>query len=160
MDDFTAKPGVPNQFGLVQGPANAIAPGKRMVSSMTPTIVLSPQGRVRLVTGSPGGSTIITTVANIVSNVVDWGMDLPAAVGAPRLHHQHLPDSLFYERDALPAATASALRALGQAPANRAGYQGDAASIEVRPDGTLVGVADPRRGGAAVGVGEVAAVVQ
>ena len=160
MDDFTAKPGVPNQFGLVQGPANAIAPGKRMVSSMTPTIVLSPDGRVRLVTGSPGGSTIITTVANVVSNVIDWGMDLRAAVGAGRLHHQLLPDLLQYEHDALSPETAAALRALGQNPQNRPGYQGDAASIEVRPDGALVGVADPRRGGAAVGVGDALQVVQ
>ncbi|MBW3629651.1 MAG: gamma-glutamyltransferase [Gemmatimonadetes bacterium] len=152
MDDFTAKPGTANQFGLVQGAANAVAPGKRMLSAMTPTIVLSPEGRLRLVTGSPGGPTIITTVAQVISNVVDWGMDLPAAVGAPRLHHQHLPDRLYYEHDGLAPATAAALRALGQAPENRAGYQGDAASILLRPDGLLVGVADPRRGGAAVGV--------
>ncbi|MBW3656377.1 MAG: gamma-glutamyltransferase, partial [Gemmatimonadetes bacterium] len=111
--------------------------------------------------GSPGGPTIITTVAQVISNVVDWGMDLPAAVGAPRLHHQHLPDRLYYEYDGLAPATATALRALGQAPENRAGYQGDAASILVRPDGVLVGVADPRRGGAAVGVeGAVREVVR
>ena len=101
MDDFAAKPGAPNQFGLVQGEANAVAPGKRMLSAMTPTIVLDPAGRVRLVTGSPGGSTIITTVAQMISNVVDFGMDLPEATAAPRLHHQHLPDVLRYERGGL-----------------------------------------------------------
>ena len=94
MDDFAARPGTPNQFGLVQGAVNAIGPKKRMLSAMTPTIVLDPTGRVKMVTGSPGGPTIITTVAQIISNVLDFGMDLGAATAAPRLHHQHLPDLL------------------------------------------------------------------
>jgi gamma-glutamyltranspeptidase/glutathione hydrolase len=160
MDDFTAKPGTPNQFGLVQGAANAIEPGKRMLSAMSPTIVLSPQGRLRLVTGSPGGPTIITTVAQIISNTVDFGMDLPGAVAAPRLHHQNLPDRIDYEEQGLTPGTVQALRARGHTLNDRDGYQGDAQSIAVLPDGTLVGVSDPRRGGAAVGVDSVKKVVQ
>ncbi len=160
MDDFTAKPGVPNQFGLVQGEANTIAPGKRMLSAMTPTIVLDPNGRVRLVTGTPGGSTIITTVAQIVSNVVDWGMDLPTATAAPRLHHQHLPDVLRFEHRGLRPEAVSALERLGHRVEERGGFQGDVQSILVLPNGLLIGVSDPRRGGAAVGLGETRQVVQ
>ena len=155
MDDFAARPGTPNQFGLVQGEANAVEPGKRMLSAMAPTIVLDPSGRVRLVTGSPGGPTIITTVAQIVSNIVDFDMDIGGASGAPRLHHQHLPDVLYYERAGLAADVVSALRARGHNVEARAGYQGDAQSIVVLPDGRLGGVADPRSGGAAVAVRDV-----
>lgn len=151
MDDFATAPGMPNQFGLVQGVANAIAPGKRPLSAMTPTIVLDSVGRVRLVTGSPGGPTIISTVAQIVSNVIDFRMDLPTAVAAPRLHHQHRPDTLWVERGGVEAATLAAVRARGHAVVERAGYQGDAASILVAPDGLRIGVADPRRGGRAAG---------
>ena len=100
MDDFTSKPGVPNQFGLVQGEANAIAPGKRMLSAMAPTIILDPRGRLRAVTGTPGGSTIITSIAQMVSNIVDFDMDVATAELAPRLHHQHLPDTLRYRSTA------------------------------------------------------------
>jgi gamma-glutamyltranspeptidase/glutathione hydrolase len=144
MDDFAAKPGEPNQYGLVQGEGNAVAPGKRMLSAMTPTIVLDPTGRVRLVTGSPGGPTIISTVTQMVSDLVDWELDLGEATSAPRLHHQHLPDVLRYERDGLPETTVSALRALGHTVQGR-GYQGDAQSILVLPDGSLQAAADPRR---------------
>lgn len=150
MDDFAALPGTANQFGLVQGEANAIEPGKRMLSAMTPTILLDPAGRVQLVTGSPGGPTIITTVAQIISNIVDFGMDVGSATAAPRLHHQHLPDTIYYERAGLRPETVTALRALGHAVHERSGYQGDTQSIVVLPDGRLAGVADPRRGGAAV----------
>lgn len=160
MDDFTSKPGVPNQFGLVQGAANSVQPGKRMLSAMTPTIVLDPAGKVLLVTGTPGGSTIITSVAQIVSNVVDFRMDVATATLAPRLHHQHLPDTLRYERNGLTDATAARLRAMGHAVTERGGFQGDVQSIIVLPNGYQSGVADPRRGGAAVGVGEVKRVVQ
>ncbi len=97
MDDFAAKPGAPNMFGLVQGEANAIAPGKRMLSSMTPTIVVDSDGRTLLVTGARGGPRIINAVLQIVSNVVDFHMDVGSTVYAPRLHHQHLPDTLWYE---------------------------------------------------------------
>jgi gamma-glutamyltranspeptidase/glutathione hydrolase len=152
MDDFTAKPGVPNQFGLVQGEANRIEPGKRMLSAMTPTVLLDPAGRVRLVTGSPGGSTIITSVAEMVSNLVDWEMGVAEATLAPRLHHQHLPDVVRYERDGLHDAVVARLRTLGHTVEERDGYQGDVQSVEVLPDGTLAGMTDPRRGGAAAGV--------
>jgi gamma-glutamyltranspeptidase / glutathione hydrolase len=160
MDDFAAKPGTPNQFGLVQGEANAIAPEKRMLSAMTPTIVLDPAGDVRLVTGTPGGSTIITSIAQIVSNVVDFGMDAAASTAAPRLHHQHLPDVLRFERRGLHPAVVERLRALGHQAEERPGYQGDVQTIMVLRDGILAGVSDPRRGGAAVGVREVRQVVQ
>lgn len=160
MDDFTSKPGVPNQFGLVQGAANAIEPGKRMLSAMTPTIVLDPDGEVRLVTGTPGGSTIITSIAQIVSNVIDFGMDAAGATAAPRLHHQHLPDDLRYERAGLRPEVEAELVARGHTVNARPGYQGDTQTILVLPDGTLTGVSDPRRGGAAVGVRQALQVVQ
>jgi gamma-glutamyltranspeptidase/glutathione hydrolase len=151
MDDFTTRPGSPNQYGLVQGDANAIEPDKRMLSAMAPTILLDSAGHVKLVTGSPGGPTIITTVAQIVSNIVDFKMDLPAATAAPRLHHQHVPDVLRYEWDGLSPETESALRTLGHRLEERPGYQGETQSIVILGDKTLVGVADPRRGGGAVG---------
>ena len=160
MDDFASLPGTANQFGLVQGEANAIEPDKRMLSAMTPTIVVDPSGRLKLVTGSPGGPTIITTVAQIVSNVVDFHMDAGAATAAPRLHHQHLPDTLFYEPGGMRPDVAAALRAMGHAVAEQRGFQGDTQTIVVLPDGRLAGAADPRRGGAAVGVREARPVVQ
>ncbi len=160
MDDFTARPGVPNQFGLVQGAANAIEPGKRMLSAMTPTIVLDVDGRPKLVLGSPGGPTIISSVAQVISNMLDFGMTLPEAVAAPRLHHQHLPDVLRYEVDGLRPETVSALIAKGHALESRPGYQGDVTAIHVEGHGGFLGVADPRRGGAAVTLAERREVVQ
>jgi gamma-glutamyltranspeptidase/glutathione hydrolase len=160
MDDFASRAGTPNQFGLVQGAVNAIEPKKRMLSAMAPTIVLDPAGRVKMVTGSPGGPTIITTVAQMISNVVDFDMDIGAATAAPRLHHQHLPDLLHYERDGLRPEVVSGLRELGHPIQARPGYQGDAQSILLLPDGTATGTADPRRGGAAVRVRETQQVVQ
>ncbi|CAN5800785.1 gamma-glutamyltransferase [soil metagenome] len=160
MDDFAAKPGTANQFGLVQGEANAIAPGKRMLSAMTPTIVLDPRGQVRLVTGTPGGSTIITSIAQIVSNMVDFGMDVAQSTASPRLHHQHLPDILRFESRGLQPAVVERLRAMGHEVEERPGFQGDVQSIMVLPNGILAGVSDPRRGGAAIGVREVRQVVQ
>src|SRR6202795_5126130 len=96
MDDFAAKQGVPNTYGLIQGPANSIGPGKRPLSAMTPTIVLK-DGKLFLVLGSPGGPTIITTVANILMGVVDFGLDIQQSVNAPRFHHQWMPDELRVE---------------------------------------------------------------
>jgi gamma-glutamyltranspeptidase/glutathione hydrolase len=151
MDDFAAKPGTPNQFGLVQGENNAIAPGKRMLSAMSPAIVTGPDGRLRMVTGTPGGSTIITTVLQTILNVVDHGMNVSEAIVAPRVHHQHLPDQIFFEADGLPAAVVAELEALGHTVVERGGVSGDAQAIVVRADGTLEGRSDPRRGGAAVG---------
>ena len=105
MDDFAAKPGTPNQFGLVQGENNAIAPGKRMLSAMTPTIVTDSEGALRMVTGTPGGGTIITTVFQTISNVLDYGMNVVEAVNAPRVHHQHLPDQIYFEPSGLDSVT-------------------------------------------------------
>jgi gamma-glutamyltranspeptidase/glutathione hydrolase len=160
MDDFTSKPGVANQFGLVQGAANAIAPRKRMLSAMAPTIILDARGRLRAVTGTPGGSTIITSIAQMVSNIVDFNMDVATAELAPRLHHQHLPDSLRFEKHGLEDSTVARLRAMGHVVAEREGYQGDVQTIIVLPSGYVTGASDPRRGGAAVGLGEVRRVVQ
>jgi len=112
MDDFAAKPGASNLFGLVQGNANAIAPGKRPLSSMTPTILLK-DGKPLLVVGSPGGSRIITTVLEIIVNVIDHGMSLQEAVDAPRIHHQWLPDTLAAEPNALSPETARSLTQMG-----------------------------------------------
>jgi len=111
MDDFTSKQGVPNMYGLIQGPANSIAPGKRPLSSMTPTIVLK-KGKVRFVLGSPGGSTIITTVANIFISSADEGLNIQAAVDAPRFHQQYLPDVVDLE-PGFADATVAGLRARG-----------------------------------------------
>src|SRR5207249_5319784 len=99
MDDISTAPGRPKLFGLVQGEPNTIAPGKRMLSAMTPSIVLDTAGRLFLVLGSPGGSRIPTAVYQVLSDMVDQGMPLASAVAAPRLHHQALPDTLYLERD-------------------------------------------------------------
>jgi gamma-glutamyltranspeptidase / glutathione hydrolase len=112
MDDFTGKPGSPNMFGLVQGRANAIAPGKRPLSSMTPTVVLK-DGTPVLIVGTPGGARITTTVLQVIVNVIDYGMSLQEAVDAPRIHHQWLPDTLAAEPFALSADTVAALTRMG-----------------------------------------------
>jgi len=145
MDDFTAKPGSPNMFGLVMGAQNAIQPGKRMLSSMTPTIVAK-DGKLRAIVGSPGGPTIITTVAQIVMQLIDHQRPLVDAVSASRVHHQWMPDEIVYE-DSLPAATVEALKARGHAMRARTRI-GVANCIEVDPkSGALVAVADVKRDG-------------
>lgn len=113
MDDFAAQPGQPNMFGLVQGEQNAIAPGKRMLSAMSPTIVLDPSGQVLLVAGAAGGPTIITGTSQVILNVIDHGMTLADAMRAPRLHHQALPDSLTYEQNGLAQSALDSLAAMG-----------------------------------------------
>jgi gamma-glutamyltranspeptidase / glutathione hydrolase len=152
MDDFASEPGRPNMFGLVQGEANAIAPGKRMLSSMSPTIVLGADNTPLLVTGAQGGPTIITTTFQIMSNVLDFDLGIGAAVSAPRVHHQHLPDTLYYERGGLPENTLAALKAMGYATSasSNTGDLGYAASI-LRTGGVVWGMADPRVHGAAEG---------
>jgi gamma-glutamyltranspeptidase/glutathione hydrolase len=111
MDDFAVKMGVPNMYGLIQGPADAIAPGKRPLSAMTPTIVLE-NGKLRYVLGSPGGARIITTVANIFLSAAEYGLNIQQAVDAPRFHHQYLPDKLYLEPGFSPE-TLDGLRAHG-----------------------------------------------
>jgi len=151
MDDFAAKPGFPNQFGLVQGEQNAIEPGKRMLSAMTPTVVENPDGELFFVTGTPGGSTIITTVFQTIVNVVDFGMSLSQAVNAPRVHHQHLPDEIRYENHGLDASVVEELEGMGHTLVERPGTSGNVQAIMVLPDGTLAGWADLRLGGTARG---------
>jgi gamma-glutamyltranspeptidase / glutathione hydrolase len=150
MDDFSAKPGSPNMFGLVQGEQNAIAPGKRMLSAMTPTIVLDPAGHPLIITGARGGPRIISAVFQIISNVIDYGMPLAEAVSAPRIHHQHLPDILYYEQNGLSAEVVSALQALGHTVQPREGYIGAAPTL-LFANGRWQGVGDPRSGGRAAG---------
>jgi gamma-glutamyltranspeptidase/glutathione hydrolase len=150
MDDFTSKVGVPNLFGLVQGEANAIAPGKRMLSAMTPTIVLDTDGKTMLITGARGGPRIISAVFQIISNAVDHGMSLPEAVEAPRIHHQHLPDSIFHEKNALDAAVIAELRKKGHQITEREGYIGNAPTI-MRGGNRWAGMTDPRSAGKAAG---------
>ena len=145
MDDFAASPGQPNQFGLVEGENNAIVPGKRMLSSMTPSIVLDPEGDLMMVVGTPGGPTIITTVYHVISNVIDHGMTLKQAVESPRVHHQAWPDRIFYEQGGLSSEALEGLAARGHELFER-GLSGDVSAIRVK-DEALVGVADPRRGG-------------
>ena len=151
MDDFAAKPGTPNQFGLVQGENNAVGPGKRMLSAMTPTIVTRPDGELFFVTGTPGGATIITTTFQTIVNVIDYGMNVVQAVNASRVHHQHLPDQIYYENGGLDPEVVAALEAMGHTVVERSGVSGDVQAIMVMPDGTLQAASDPRRGGAAVG---------
>jgi gamma-glutamyltranspeptidase/glutathione hydrolase len=134
MDDFTSKVGVPNQFGLIQSPANQIAPGKRPLSAMTPTIVTK-NGKLAFVLGSPGGATIITTVANDLISAVDNGINIQQAADAPRFHHQYLPDRLEVEKDFSPEV-ADRLKAMGynvDIDTRGSGTWGDSELIAVDP---------------------------
>jgi len=149
MDDFAAKPGSPNMFGLVQGEQNAIQPGKRMLSAMTPTIVLNPKGQVLLVVGGAGGPTIITGTSQVVLDVIDYRMSLADAMRAPRLHHQSLPDSLSFERGGLDPAVADSLRAMGHS-LKQVGSLVNINAI-MRTDAGWDGVFEPRSRGGAVG---------
>ena len=142
MDDFSVKPGVPNMYGLLGGEANAIAPNKRMLSSMTPTI-LEKDGDLFLVLDTPGGSTIITTVFQTIINVVDYKMDVQDAVDAKRFHHQWLPDVIDMEQDALDSSTIQALERKG-CKLERRGTIGRCDAILKTPDGYYEGGADPR----------------
>ena len=151
MDDFASAPGKPNMYGLVQGEANAIEPGKRMLSAMTPSIVLDTAGRLELIVGTPGGPTIITTVTQVILNVIDQRMSLPEAVAAPRVHHQALPDLIRYEKGGLTPAVVDALKRLGHKVEQRSGTSGIVAAIGRAPNGGWIGVADPRSAGGAAG---------
>ena len=141
MDDFAAAPGVANNYGLVGGEANSIAPGKTPLSSMTPTIVTE-NGKFRLAIGAPGGSTIITTVLQILLNVLEYKMDVGAAVAAGRIHHQWLPDKVNVDPWGFDTSTLAELRRRGQTIEQRE-YWGNANAIQQLPDGRLEGAADP-----------------
>ncbi|HET9181974.1 MAG TPA: gamma-glutamyltransferase [Candidatus Angelobacter sp.] len=150
MDDFTSKPGVPNLYGLIQSEANAIAPGKRPLSAMSPTIVTK-DGKLFLVLGSPGGPRIITTVANILMGVVDYGLDIQQAVDAPRFHHQWEPDAIFMENYGFSPDTIKLLQDRGH-KIRLENYWSDGECIEVDPKtGDLLGASDARSAGKAEG---------
>jgi gamma-glutamyltranspeptidase / glutathione hydrolase len=149
MDDFTAQPGTPNMYGLIQGKANAIAPGKRMLSAMSPTIVLDPKGGLLLVTGARGGPRIISATSQIILNVIDHRMSLADAMSAPRIHHQALPDSIRLETGGFDPAVIAKLRSMGHYVYELSGIA-TAASI-MRVNGGYEGMDDPRSHGGAVG---------
>jgi len=142
MDDFSVKPGTPNVYGLVGGVANAIQPGKRMLSSMTPTI-LERDGKLAMVVGTPGGSTIITSVFQSILNVFAFGKSMQEAVTAPRFHHQWLPDEVYVEDGALTEKVRSDMTLKGYKIVPR-GPMGRVDAILVKPNGKLQTGADPR----------------
>jgi gamma-glutamyltranspeptidase/glutathione hydrolase len=154
MDDFTSHPGVPNMFGLVQGEQNAIAPGKRMLSAMSPTMVIDPKGQLFMVIGSRGGPRIITSVAQVIVNVIDHHMSFADAISEPRIHHQAWPDQLHYEPNGLSFATVDTLRMMGHAIEKASfapgGYVGRVIMVGRVEDG-WEGVVDPRTTGGAAG---------
>ena len=151
MDDFAAKPGSPNAYGLIQGEANAVRARKRPLSAMTPTIVLK-GGKLFFVVGSPGGPTIINTVMQVITNVIDFGMNIQQAVDAPRVHHQWMPDEIRYEPMGLVRDTMDSLKSMGHTFAEKPRYMGDAHAVMIdEKSGIRLGAADPRLNGKAVG---------
>jgi gamma-glutamyltranspeptidase/glutathione hydrolase len=152
MDDFAAKPGTPNMYGLIQGERNAVAPRKRPLSAMTPTFVLRKDGSLWFTVGSPGGPTIINTALCVITNVIDYGMNIQQAIDFPRIHHQWLPDELVFEPYGLSGDTQKTLTALGHKLA-KPRYLGDAEGIMIEEKtGIRLGATDPRRSdGLAVG---------
>jgi gamma-glutamyltranspeptidase/glutathione hydrolase len=159
MNDFVLKPGVPNQFGLSGTKRNLVAPDRRMVSSMSPTIVETPEGELSLVIGAPGGSTIITTTFQVIMNVIDHGMDIEQAVTAGRIHHQWKPRHLSHEEFALSRDAVRNLRARGwevtEGVFGGIPRWGRAQGLRVTQSGdegrVFYGGSDPRANGAAVG---------
>lgn len=149
MDDFSSKPGSPNIYGLIGNYANAIEPGKRMLSCMTPTLITK-NDKLYMVVGSPGGSTIITSVFQTILNVIDYGMTMQQAVSAKRYHHQWLPDLIQYEPTAIDTVSVSGLLAMGH-HLKKIGNIGRVDAILIWPDGTMEGGADPRGDDAAKG---------
>ena len=152
MDDFAAKPGTPNMYGLIQGERNAVAPKKRPLSAMTPTIVLRKDGSFWFTVGSPGGPTIINTVLCVITNVIDYDMNIQQAIDAPRIHHQWLPDELVGEPSGFSSDTQRALTARGHT-LGKLRYLGDAEGIMIeQKTGMRLGATDPRRSdGLAIG---------
>ncbi|HSQ23238.1 MAG TPA: gamma-glutamyltransferase [Pyrinomonadaceae bacterium] len=153
MDDFAAKPGTPNLYGLIQGERNAVAPRKRPLSAMTPTFVLRKDGSLWFTVGSPGGPTIINTVLDVITNVIDYNMNIQQAIDAPRIHHQWLPDELVYEPYGLSGDTQRALASRGHKLVDKPRYLGDCEGIMIEEKtGMRLGATDPRRSdGLAVG---------
>jgi gamma-glutamyltranspeptidase / glutathione hydrolase len=152
MDDFAAKPGTPNLYGLIQGENNAVAARKRPLSAMTPTFVLRKDGSLWFAVGSPGGPTIINTVLQVITNVVDFDMNIQQAVDAPRIHHQWLPDEIVYEPFGLSADTSRALTGRGHRVTARPRYMGDAQAVMIEErTGVRLGASDPRNFGEPVG---------
>jgi gamma-glutamyltranspeptidase/glutathione hydrolase len=149
MDDFSIKPGFPNMFGLIGGKANAIEPGKRMLSSMTPTIV-EKDGKLLMVVGTPGGSTIITSVFQNIVNVLDFNMGMQESINASRFHHQWKPDVISYERNGIDNLTIEALEKMGHKFRERASI-GSVDAILVLEDQSLEGGADSRGDDTAIG---------
>jgi gamma-glutamyltranspeptidase/glutathione hydrolase len=149
MDDFTVKPAAANLYDLVGYEVNAIEPGKRMVSSMTPTIVFDGD-RPFLIVGARGGSRITTTVAQIIINVIDFGMDIREAVELPRIHNQWRPDTLYYEQALASPGVLTALERMGYVVAPLRGTIGRAEAMMIR-DGYFYGGPDPREQGVAMG---------
>jgi gamma-glutamyltranspeptidase / glutathione hydrolase len=149
MDDFSIKPGFPNLYGLTGGEANSVQPGKRMLSSMTPAIV-EKDGKLFMVVGTPGGSTIPTTVFQVIVNVLDFGMTLPQAVDAGRFHHQWLPDLISYEKSALDSLTTEKLSSMGHILNERASI-GSVNAIMILPGGKKAGAADKRSNNSSCG---------
>ncbi|HEX7721418.1 MAG TPA: gamma-glutamyltransferase [Pyrinomonadaceae bacterium] len=153
MDDFAAKPGTPNLYGLIQGERNSVAPHKRPLSAMTPTFVLRKDGSLWFTVGSPGGPTIINTVLDVITDVIDYNMNIQQAIDAPRIHHQWLPDELVYEPYGLSGDTQEALRARGHKLVDKPRYLGDCEGIMIEEKtGIRLGATDPRRSdGVAIG---------
>ncbi len=153
MDDFSAKPNSPNHYGLIGGEANAIVPQKRMLSSMTPTIIAK-EGKLFMLLGSPGGSTIPTSVFQVIINVIEYKKTLQEAVDARRFHHQYLPDKIQHEKNTFSAATIRQLRKMGHTVEERKAI-GQVEAILIHPDGLIEGVADRRADDAAKGVSQI-----
>jgi gamma-glutamyltranspeptidase / glutathione hydrolase len=153
MDDFAAKPGTPNLYGLIQGERNAVAPGKRPLSAMTPTFVLRKDGSLWFTIGTPGGPTIINTVLQVITNIIDYNMNIQQAIDAPRIHHQWLPDEVVWEPYGLSGDTQLALSNRRHKLVTRPRYMGDAQGIMIEEKtGVRLGATDPRRSdGLAVG---------
>jgi gamma-glutamyltranspeptidase/glutathione hydrolase len=149
MDDFTSQPGTPNMFGLIQGEANSIAPGKRMLSAMSPTIVLDPKGQLLLITGARGGPRIISATSQVILNIIDHRMSLADAMSAPRIHHQALPDSVRLENGGFSPQVIARLREMGHFVYELSGVA--VASSIMRVKGGYEGMDDPRSQGGAVG---------
>jgi gamma-glutamyltranspeptidase/glutathione hydrolase len=149
MDDFSIKPGVPNMYGLVGGEVNSVQPGKRMLSSMTP-VIIEKDGKLFMVAGSPGGSTITTSVLQVIINVIDYGMNIRQAVDTGRFHHQWYPDYISYERNSLDSNTVMKLQRMGHELRERNGI-GRVNAIMILPDGRKAGGADRRGNNSACG---------